>query len=231
MQIGLVVGLMLLFFSSCVLLTPIPVQALVSAIEEEYTYLAPLPGTITSVTEGPGGQKISKGDLGTYLWGIYKLAIGVAGVLAVLMITIGGIRYMVSEAISGKEAARKQITDAIIGLLLAFLSYLILYTINPDLIKLNLAPGVIPVETPPKKAGATYVVYPSINGRLDCRQLTNPEQKSYVGRWIFTYISGSRFNCGGRVLTEERAAGGQIFPQYCCEYLPPPPPASIPPPP
>ena len=94
----------------------------VLAVTKDYIPLEPLPET----TITGGGVTFQ-----TYLPGIYKLGIGIAGVLAVLMITIGGIEYMVSEAISGKERAKQRIWNAVWGLLLAFISYAILYTLNP----------------------------------------------------------------------------------------------------
>ena len=77
-------------------------------------------------------------SLGGYLSNIYALGIGLAGVLAVLMIVIGGIQYIGSGmSPSGKNDARDRITNAIMGLLLALLSWLILNTIDPNLVSLN----------------------------------------------------------------------------------------------
>ncbi|MGC9048665.1 MAG: hypothetical protein ACP5IX_00355 [Patescibacteria group bacterium] len=79
-----------------------------------------------------------------YLSGLYKLAV-YAGVIAVIIqITIAGIQYATSaDNTSKQKEAREQIKDAIIGLVLLLGSVLILRTINPDLVKLNL-PGIQP---------------------------------------------------------------------------------------
>ena len=82
----------------------------------------------------------------TYLTGMVKLLIMVAGVLAVIMIMLGGIQYMSSDAISGKEEGKEKITQALFGLLLAIASWLILNTINPDLLIIN--PTIKPAELP-----------------------------------------------------------------------------------
>jgi len=58
--------------------------------------------------------------------------------LAVIMIIWGGIQYMSTDAISGKSEAKNTIQNAIWGLLLAISAWLILNTINPDLVKFNL---------------------------------------------------------------------------------------------
>lgn len=75
----------------------------------------------------------------TYIASIYKMAIGIAGALAVLMIVIGGIQYTASMGNPGAiGAAKTRIWAAISGLILALFSYIILNTINPDLVNFNL---------------------------------------------------------------------------------------------
>ncbi|PCI20473.1 hypothetical protein COB64_02015 [Candidatus Wolfebacteria bacterium] len=96
-----------------------------------YTLLAPLPGT-------DGTIDTSADKLGKYFELIFKLLIGIAGVLAVVMIVMGGIQYMMEESILAKGEAKKRITSAIGGLLLALGAFAILFTINPDLVNLNL---------------------------------------------------------------------------------------------
>ena len=101
-----------------------------SAVGQTYELLEGLPG-IQEVNVGPGG-------FGSYIQKIFVFIIGFAGVLAVLMIVLGGIQYMTSEAFTSKQAAKERITAAILGLLLAIASVLILETINPNLLNLNL---------------------------------------------------------------------------------------------
>ena len=47
---------------------------------------------------------------------------------------VGAIQYMTTDAISGKEEGKERITKALLGLLLAVGAWLILSTINPDLL-------------------------------------------------------------------------------------------------
>ena len=63
--------------------------------------------------------------------------LALAVVLAVIMITVGGFEYMLSGAVDTKTNAIKRIQDAVLGLLLALCSYLILYTIDPNLVSPN----------------------------------------------------------------------------------------------
>jgi TRAP-type C4-dicarboxylate transport system permease small subunit len=71
-----------------------------------------------------------------------QIFIGICAVLAVIMIVWGGIEYMTSELISGKDAGRERIRDAVFGLILALGAWLLLYTINPQL--LNSEPNIAP---------------------------------------------------------------------------------------
>lgn len=104
-----------------------------------YTPLAPLPGIdkpIDFTKECP---------LGNYLNVVINLTIGLIAVIAMVMIVMGGIEYITSELISSKANAKERITGAIVGLLIALGSYLILNTLNPNLLNLCLD-GIPKVE-------------------------------------------------------------------------------------
>lgn len=105
-----------------------------------YTLLAPI-GDITTAPD----------NMGDYFNTIFTLAIGLCGVLAVIMIVIGGVQYMGDESIFGKTEAKSRITSAVLGLLIALGSYALLNTINPDLlgkggIKINSVSATIDPE-------------------------------------------------------------------------------------
>lgn len=106
-------------------------------LENSYTYLAPLSDEKTFNPD-------QENALSKYINFVVKIAIGIAAVLAVIMIVMGGIQYMTSELISSKEEGKKRITNAILGLLIALGAYLILYTINPNLLKLDIT--IAPTE-------------------------------------------------------------------------------------
>jgi hypothetical protein len=72
-----------------------------------------------------------------FLSAIYNWGIAIGVILAVLFIVFGAIQYMSTDAVSGKTEGREKIKNALLGLLLLLTSYLILYTINPDLIRGN----------------------------------------------------------------------------------------------
>lgn len=94
-----------------------------------YELLAPLPG------EGLADETVEVG-FSDYLSWIFKFALLAAAFLAVIQITIGGVQYTIGGASeSARSDAKKRIEQAIWGLLLALAAVLILYTINPDLVK------------------------------------------------------------------------------------------------
>ena len=96
----------------------------------DYTQLEPIPGS--SATTGA--------DLKTYIESIYKFAIWTVGIAAILMITIGGFMYLTSAGNTSKmDDAKKVVTDALIGLAIVLTAYLVLYVINPDLVKVTLS--------------------------------------------------------------------------------------------
>jgi hypothetical protein len=118
--------------------TPPPTTTPVNPAEEPpantntpYKFLAPLPNMEATF------DSTSKTALGTYLNKMIELIIGISGVLAVVMIVMGGIEYMGSELISSKEEGKSKIQNALFGLLIALCAWALLNTINPDLLKSN----------------------------------------------------------------------------------------------
>lgn len=81
-----------------------------------------------------GDLKEAPNNMGDYFNTIFLIAIGLCGALAVVMIVIGGVQYMGDESIFGKTEAKSRITSAILGLLIALGSWVLLNTINPDLL-------------------------------------------------------------------------------------------------
>lgn len=107
----------------------------VSNTWDQYTPLTPLPGTTKGncVTDKNGIVSNCSTDIQTYIPGVFNLAIGIAGVLAVLMIIIGGVQYITTDAIQDKSDGKERIQNALWGLVLVLVSWILLYTINPKL--------------------------------------------------------------------------------------------------
>jgi hypothetical protein len=107
----------------------VPVQIVAADPAPTYTPLAPI--------KTPGGGEVPTNDFPAYLQAMYKIGIGACFVLGVIMFTWAGIEYIISESMNTKGDAKKRITAALIGLAIALLSYLLLYTINPNLLKIQ----------------------------------------------------------------------------------------------
>ena len=73
--------------------------------------------------------------IAVYFAAIYKVGIGAAAVLAVIMMMVGGFTWIVAAGSVDKiGSAKKMISNAIVGLLIAVGSYTVLSLINPDLV-------------------------------------------------------------------------------------------------
>lgn len=119
--------------------------------------LPPKPGETQSQTENvcrseyvnPGGCNPSGGDvcqtvdvfvatsginlLFTYIGAIYRWAAGVIGIVSVFYLVYGGIKISTAgDNTAAIDEAKTKITQSIAGLILLFLSAVILYTINPN---------------------------------------------------------------------------------------------------
>ncbi len=100
-----------------------------------YNPLAPLPGI--GGINGPIDTAKSNA-FSDYLNKLILLFIGLCAVLAFVMIFVGGIEYMTSELVSGKAAGIEKLTNAVLGLLLALGAFVILNTLNPELLNIGL---------------------------------------------------------------------------------------------
>lgn len=77
-------------------------------------------------------------NIANYIRAIYKYAIGIVGILAAVVLMIGGVMWIVAGGSSTRIGeAKAWISASLTGLLLALMSYLILATINPALVDLK----------------------------------------------------------------------------------------------
>jgi hypothetical protein len=69
------------------------------------------------------------------VWNAFlRLSVVVAAILAVIMLAIGGFKYMASESVFKVQGAKEQMANAIIGLLIVLAAVLILVTINDQIV-------------------------------------------------------------------------------------------------
>ncbi len=81
------------------------------------------------------GQALGIPFLAEYIAGVYKYAVSIVSIIAIVMIMVGGLRWMTAGGnASAISSAKETISGAVIGLLLVLGSYTVLYTVNPDLV-------------------------------------------------------------------------------------------------
>lgn len=97
--------------------------------------------------EDPKGETIDNTLLGRYIKAVYVYFIWVVGILAVIMLIWGGIRWVAAAGNPSQiTVARDVIQSAIIGLIIALTSVLLLNTISPKLVSIGI-PSLVPVSS------------------------------------------------------------------------------------
>ena len=108
-----------------------PVNAAEGA-EEKTSYVLLEPSVIPTATEGKGI------NLAEYLSGAYRTFFVVIFTAAVVMVAWGGFQYLLSDVVTNKEAGRKKIMRAFYGMAIALVFFMILYLINPEILKFKI---------------------------------------------------------------------------------------------
>lgn len=103
-----------------------------------FVAIAPIPG----LTEG---AIANESGIANFLNNLYKYAIGLSAVLAVIMIIWGGLEYATQDSPGGKKSGKERIQQAILGLILILAPALVFSIINPAI--LNLSVNLPPLDT------------------------------------------------------------------------------------
>lgn len=119
----------------------------------------------------PFGEAQQVSTFGDYLSGAIPFLVQLAAVLATVFIVIGGFEYAMSDSITSKQDARDMITQAVIGLLIALTSYLILNTLSPDLVRLDIPSlkNISELVTIPNESGTNNL--PDINSNVSSNNM------------------------------------------------------------
>lgn len=162
-------------------------------------------GTYTPLAPLTPGQKFDFTDtcpLGRYLNITINLIIGLVAVMAMVMIVMGGLEYITSELVSSKASGKDKIMNAVVGLLIALSSYLILNTLNPNL--LNLCLDGIPkaqIQIHPYDAPQELV-----NGKYGQYTAGSPSNPNWVAQ-------------AGTSISPQLPAGVTVSPPGGCQYV------------
>jgi len=108
--------------------------------------------TYTPMEEIPGFGRPE--SAATYVVALYEFGLWTVGIAAMLMISIGAFMYLTSAGnTSAMGKAKDIIFDAIIGVILALTSYLLLYTINPAFVTIDTSPRTGAAGSPGTSTG------------------------------------------------------------------------------
>ena len=121
--------------------TPLSNEELIKFMQLPYPKIR-IPGlsftplNVEDITTDPDGTKrLSIPFIGEYLAAMYKYLIVIMGIFGVSRLILAGFLWALPSADSApKEQAKKMITGAVGGIVLAVGSYTILYTVNPNLV-------------------------------------------------------------------------------------------------
>lgn len=163
------------FFITTLLFLP----SLVLAQGATYTPLVNIPAL--------GGGNVSTFD--DYINALYGLSISVAALLAVIKIIIAGVKWMMTDVVTSKGDAKKDIQGALVGLLVVLAAVLILYVINPQIgdVQLNLTnPGLV-TGTPTPPTNPTTISLSTVCSQLTCTSSSS----TYINQTIASIARGN----------------------------------------
>lgn len=111
---------------------------IIIALSFSSTYAQPTGSASVRVQSG-ANSSTQENNFYSSLTQLYTLGLSLVGISALFMIIWGGAEYIVSgESSSRVGQAKDRIKNALWGIAIAAVSYTILYTINPDLVKLRI---------------------------------------------------------------------------------------------
>lgn len=119
----------------------------------------------------------SQGGLGGLLNNIYLFAISLAAIFAVIKIILGGVKYMLSDVVTTKESAKKDIKTSLLGLIIIAAAVFILQIINPNLTDFDLRfvkPTATAGPTSLSAGGNTAPVGGNVATSYPCATLSGP---------------------------------------------------------
>ena len=162
----------------------------------------------TGLPNIPGGQLPVGQELPSYINYLFIFGLGLIAFLALAQMMIGGIQYILAAGnVADKIAAKDTIQQALLGLGLLLVSYLLLYTINPDLVNLrtpNLAPTQFKGEAPTGEAltdviggGGQGYQWTEIPFNQYCKDVLGKNWRNVDGNHCQSSSPGLTYTCCG----------------------------------
>lgn len=140
--------------------------------QSSFVPLAPIPG----LTDTNALSVANSTNLASFFNNLYKYAIGLAAVFAVIEIIWGGLQISTQDSISKQGEGKERIQQAIFGLVLVLSPVLVFTIINPNI--LNLSLNLPPIELPVPASPSTTTTLP-ICAASQTTNCTKPVCNSY----------------------------------------------------
>ncbi len=101
------------------------------------------PATYQPMEPIPGTEAGQQSTFPQYVQALYKFGVWAVGIASLLMISVGGFMYFTSAGNNSKmEQAKNVIYDALYGLIAVLVAWVVLHTINPDLVNVDLGTSI-----------------------------------------------------------------------------------------
>ncbi|OGG78068.1 hypothetical protein A3A36_02765 [Candidatus Kaiserbacteria bacterium RIFCSPLOWO2_01_FULL_52_12b] len=204
-----------------------------------FTALAPIPG----LTDTSNTSAVNSESLANFFNNLYKYLIGLAAVLAVVMIIWGGLEIAFNkDSVSKITDAKGRIVQAILGLILVLSPVLVFSIINPSILNLSVnlpelkTKSSTPIQTTPRtlpicnsiirkncipRADAVNAVaeglYTDPQSGGWCYQIKPlPDTSQCVG--FCNYVCGNQTQCGAALADEKppKGSGANLVPGAAC---------------
>lgn len=140
--------------------------------------------TYTPLEPVSGFEQTGAQDFGSFLKSIFRILFSISALIAVGMLTVGGIEYMVSEVAHRKNEGLRRAQAAIYGILILAGSWLILNTINPRLLEFNFNVGGSSGSAPSGVSQPRGMVRPTADQEAACREMGGSLDYTEDGRLV-----------------------------------------------
>jgi hypothetical protein len=197
--------------ATALFLTPLPVQA---AGNKDFSMNLAVP--LPTLNGGNAHIKFTgdTGPIAAYIKAIYNFAVGAVGIVAAVVLMIGGLMWITAGGnASTVTEAKSMITAAITGLVLVLTSYLLLSQVNPALVNLSAdINGIVKPEV--KQDGDTASQVAKLFGDKCVWQTPPSTETAKCPEFLTKWTDGT--TCEGN----KKMPPDVIIPQVCC--CPPP---------
>lgn len=152
---------------------------------------------------------ITGSTIASYIGAIYNYGLAIAGILATIVLMAAGVIWLTSGGDSGKVSQAKElISGSVAGLIILIVSWVILNTVNPDLVNL-------------KSISPTNIIKKNVNtSPQTCNEATNSSDCVRLG---FCYWQNNKCitkaESGAILCSINKNDIKETFPQCCCEQV------------